>query len=629
MDNLAVINSASDVPTKKYVDDSRPLASFRVIDYGAVGNDTADDHNAVQAALDAAHAHGGGFVDLDASVYRIVGSLTWYSSVTIRGVAKESSILHFTSTTMNGIVGDGLSSCNLDNVWIKGPGQGVGTGIGVRLTYGSNGNNPYHNWTSTIVSHWGSHGIYIQTAIVCNFENVISMFNGGDGFFWPEGSTSCTFNNCFARENLMAGYHWYQSVYQSLNGCASDNNGINYLLEETQAIGFFSCGSEGARRNGGAYDGYGWKIVNSSVITIDGCWVFDNRNIGIWITSSAQGIAIRCADNGPNATAVNFIKVDAGCSATIYELHNTSPNSLAAGTTVVINDGGGGISGQNVFVQSSTPSSIPFFNANRAVVSSTATWDDAEKSIASPYFRMPNPPTDPVHLSNKAYVDEATAVAMGVSGIWRWVATAVTSTPAQGKIGVNKDTVGLATALWIHKQTDTSTVDFTQVLSSLRAGDTIYIQDKADAASWGRWELAGTAAASGNGFSLPISTLAGSAQGTEPNSNSQVLVQFGLSGAMAAGEVEVGTDPASALPSTEWYIATDEDPLVAVPLDHNDLPGRSAADAHPISAVTGLGSALAAKASTAYVNSRTPQVTVGTTAPPSPAVGDLWVDSSP
>lgn len=30
----------------------------------------------------------------------------------------------------------------------------------------------------------------------------------------------------------------------------------------------------------------------------------------------------------------------------------------------------------------------------------------------------------------------------------------------------------------------------------------------------------------------------------------------------------------------------------------------------------------------AYINSRTPEITVGTTAPSSPAVGDVWIDTN-
>lgn len=44
--------------------------------------------------------------------------------------------------------------------------------------------------------------------------------------------------------------------------------------------------------------------------------------------------------------------------------------------------------------------------------------------------------------------------------------------------------------------------------------------------------------------------------------------------------------------------------------------------------IANLTTDLAAKASTAYVNARTPQITVGTTAPSNPAVGDIWVDTN-
>ena len=60
--------------------------SFLVTQFGAQGDASKDDTAAIQAALDAAEKAGGGEVFLPAGRYRIEGSLTVPSGVTLRGV---------------------------------------------------------------------------------------------------------------------------------------------------------------------------------------------------------------------------------------------------------------------------------------------------------------------------------------------------------------------------------------------------------------------------------------------------------------------------------------------------------------------------------------------------------------
>lgn len=315
---------------------------FNVKNYGAVGDDVTDDRLAIQAAINAAHNQGGGIVYFPAAIYRVQGSIAMYSSITLQGVAMEASILHFTTGTVDGVTGSGLSSCGFKDIGLTGNGSGSspGTnGCGINFDYGSAGNNPFHFFENVMVRNFGSDGIRIQTAIVCSFEKVYVAFNGGHGFNWYEGGTSVNFQACWARQNALAGYRFKESVYQSLTGCAADNNGINYMVLDAQSIGFFGCGSEGALTNGGLYNGYGWYIDDSSVIKLDACWITDNRNLGVWVTNGTNTASLHVADNTPNATAVNFIKVDSGCVVTIQDLHNTTANSIAADTTIIFNDG--------------------------------------------------------------------------------------------------------------------------------------------------------------------------------------------------------------------------------------------------------------------------------------------------
>jgi hypothetical protein len=316
---------------------------FNVKKYGAVGDDSTDDRIAIQAAITAAHNQGGGIVYFPGAIYKVAGTLTMYSSIKLVGVAMESSLIHFTAATVDGITGSGLSSCGFEDIGLIGNGTGStpgSNGCGINFSYGAAGNNPFHHFKNVMVKNFGSDGIRIQTPIVCSFQKVYVAYNGLHGFNWYEGGTSCNFQACWSRQNSAAGYRFNTSVYQSLTGCAADNNGINYLLTSTQGIGFFACGSEGALRNDATYNGYGWKIDNSSVIDLRACWVTDNRNLGVWVTNGSQVVGIQAADNTPNATAVNFIKVDAACTATISDLHNTTANSLAVDTTLTLNDGG-------------------------------------------------------------------------------------------------------------------------------------------------------------------------------------------------------------------------------------------------------------------------------------------------
>lgn len=65
---------------------------INVKDYGAAGDGMASDTDAVQAALDAAHAQGGGTVFFPSGRYR-VGALTVYSCTTLMGAGKTDTVM--------------------------------------------------------------------------------------------------------------------------------------------------------------------------------------------------------------------------------------------------------------------------------------------------------------------------------------------------------------------------------------------------------------------------------------------------------------------------------------------------------------------------------------------------------
>lgn len=322
---------------------------FNVQDYGAAGNGVHDDTTSIQAAIvDAAII--GGTVFFPSGTYLITAALVMYTAVSLLGVGSEATIITQSSTAVGALVGTDIASVTIDGILFDGPGSGTANGIDFGWSLA--GNLPFLHFIDVWVRQFGGHGIALETPIVSHFDRVIVQDNGKNGFDFYHAGTSCTFTSCWARTNAQAGYHFFESVYMNLSGCASDNNGINYLVESAQSIGFYSCGSEGALTNGGLYNGYGFKIANSSVIDLNACWITDNRNVGVWITDGSQEVKINVADNSPNGTAVNFIKTDVSTNSTIYELHNTTANSLSPGTCNIMNDGALGVLVKDLYVKS-------------------------------------------------------------------------------------------------------------------------------------------------------------------------------------------------------------------------------------------------------------------------------------
>jgi parallel beta-helix repeat protein len=91
-------------------------ASANVLDFGAVGDGVADDGTAVQNAINAANANGGGTVFFPEGTYELSDiNLTMYSNITIQGEGHSSIIQGW-----SGITATGLSSVTWRNIRIKG-----------------------------------------------------------------------------------------------------------------------------------------------------------------------------------------------------------------------------------------------------------------------------------------------------------------------------------------------------------------------------------------------------------------------------------------------------------------------------------------------------------------------------
>jgi hypothetical protein len=114
-----------------------------------------------------------------------------------------------------------------------------------------------------------------------------------------------------------------------------------------------------------------------------------------------------------------------------------------------------------------------------------------------------------------------------------WTYTAGNNTmadPANGKYRTDQSTFSASTNIAISKQTYDN-IDRTNVLKSLKAGDTIELQDKVNATNYARYTLSAAPTNNTTWFQLPVTWATGG--GTAPGGNSQTLYTFQYGGATA------------------------------------------------------------------------------------------------
>ena len=114
-----------------------------------------------------------------------------------------------------------------------------------------------------------------------------------------------------------------------------------------------------------------------------------------------------------------------------------------------------------------------------------------------------------------------------VADLWGWLAAATSSTVGATRVGVNHDSPASATFMWVHKESQNANIDYSTTIAAMVAGDHVYLQAKANAASFHRYTVTGAPALQGGTtWRIPIVTDSGSPSGTEPTNGADVLVAF-------------------------------------------------------------------------------------------------------
>ncbi|MCX4969388.1 glycosyl hydrolase family 28-related protein [Streptomyces sp. NBC_00654] len=297
---------------------------LNVRDFGAIGDNAADDTAAIQAALAAAPM--GGIVYLPAGAYRTSEPLTIPPAVTLQGTHTNlmtvpgltdppcyikplpsfegNAVISLVDAATGGystisaehrilnlmIDGSGVVAPGLDGIRAAGNIQNVGlrdvtvrrvSGAGVHTEYNA-GFHPY-SWRChrVMIDNCGWHGFAMQVMTDLTLIDCQAIGNGANGFEIDNAANSHAIG-CRAEWNVSNGYHltgdWATGTGSGgmlLSGCSTDRNGQNGVLVD--AVGNPPLQIENlltrrdGRNNGAGGGGYaGLKVDGAEVPVIVG-----------------------------------------------------------------------------------------------------------------------------------------------------------------------------------------------------------------------------------------------------------------------------------------------------------------------------------------------------------------------
>lgn len=301
---------------------------FNVKAFGAVGNGTTDDTAALQAAVDAAQAAGGGEVWLGSSTYKLAVSplklysgsgsaLVGYSNIKIVGAGAtlaQSTTAIDVVKCLNDVTYSAAKSVgnSIENVKLSFTGTATNSGNGVYLAQQAVSGAIYEQWSFknvTVINCQGSgkyafnvEGIQEATFERCTAKDCSNGFNanGNAGSAFGSSCNTSSFQNCYvnASSNAVNGFRVGDSANLTFTGCkvtySANSSGVAYLVEGSSTLKFNSCGFE---LSGGATLTAGFKITEnagaagSHQVMLDACRSYQSKSTKeIWVTNSSDAI---------------------------------------------------------------------------------------------------------------------------------------------------------------------------------------------------------------------------------------------------------------------------------------------------------------------------------------------------
>ena len=310
-----------------------PLPVFNVTSFGAYGDGVHNDTNAIQAALDAANAAGGGTVVMPAGTFLVTGHgdasegcLKIYSNTTLTGAGMgdtEIKLKDGSNEKITGILrtpaGEVTHDVTIENLTINGNRGNTGNEVDGLFT-GVEPGSPKADYNITIsaveikeVSRYGFDPHEQTTNMV--IENCVAHDNTGDGFTLDFISDS-TIQNCVAYDNGRNGFNLVTSSHDVtfIDNEAYGNGAAGLTVQKGSEDRPFI---DNVLIQGGSFHDnaqHGVLVKLSYGVTLTGAEIFNNGQEGVQIhgASRCEILNNQIHDNGLSAPgSYNGVSIEA------------------------------------------------------------------------------------------------------------------------------------------------------------------------------------------------------------------------------------------------------------------------------------------------------------------------------
>jgi hypothetical protein len=262
--------------------------------YGTVDpTDSSDNHTAIQGALDAAVAAGGGFVPLGAGTFKCNSKLTTYKNVTIQGAGRSATILKAGGAIV--LLEAAEDDTGSDGRWLAvtdltldGDAGGAGGTTGLNLI------SQYRFGVERVfVTGFATQGIKLDGTLLGQFTDVLvescpigvkAIVNVGGAARPPN---LVTFKNCMFNFNTNKAVDWDGGGSVNFLHCDFEQNGTDGTSRTIRMT------------NGGWYHG-------GPTLNVSDSWFEENCGVDVYLDDPAED------DAYASITNTTFIKTSGG-----------------------------------------------------------------------------------------------------------------------------------------------------------------------------------------------------------------------------------------------------------------------------------------------------------------------------
>lgn len=264
------------------IDQANSLGSYtNVRSYGATGDGTTDDTQAIQNAINDVHKNNGGLILFPTGTYKITSTLTLYANTSLYGTNIFASVI-----TMDGQNKPFFKATDLDDVNIKNltfnsvKGQFNG---GITFDTMNNANVQHLNVENVQLNNSSSDGFTVVNPLMSSIKQVLVDHSRKSGFtIYSNNSydSNISMESCFASNNEQFGFKLDGLAFSNFTNCVAEVNYGGFHINNVHGSTFNACGEINNHYDGGLADsGIGYNVTNSDSLTFNGAYS-DKSGIG-------------------------------------------------------------------------------------------------------------------------------------------------------------------------------------------------------------------------------------------------------------------------------------------------------------------------------------------------------------